>query len=204
MTRYPRLLRFGVSISSVHQALRDATADVHRALEADAGVEARLRDAGERPGMVARFHALHQAVEQAVAPWRAAAEESGYAPMDRAPMIRDDLQRLATPTASVADMPALGTFGEALGWLYVAEGSMLGGRVMRRAMAADGVPLAGLDFLDPHGADTGARWRAFLQALEAACASGRALPADVVRGGRDAFDLASRLLVPSRCPERFQ
>lgn len=145
--------------------------------------------------MVARLHALHAAVEQAVAPWRDAVEADGYAAVSRASMIRNDLARLSHPPAS-HPAPPLATFGEALGWLYVAEGSMLGGRVMRRAMVADGISLAGLDFLDPHGEETGPRWRAFLLAMDSACASGRAAHADIVRGGRDAFDLAFRLLVP--------
>lgn len=146
--------------------------------------------------MVGRLHALHQAVEHAVTPWRSAVEAEGYAPVGRSEMIRRNLSELSTPPAEAPPSPGLGTFGEALGWLYVAEGSMLGGRVMRRAMIADGIPLAGLDFLDPHGDETGLRWRTFLHAMEAACASGRAARADVIRGGRDAFDLAFRLLVP--------
>lgn len=145
--------------------------------------------------MMARLHALHLAFDHALAPWRSAVSEAGYDPVERSGHIRRGLDELSAPTAAASALPTLGTFGEALGWLYVAEGSMLGGRVMRRAMAADGVSLTGLDFLDPHGDDTGPRWRAFLNAMASACASGCAAQADVVRGGRDAFDLAFRLLV---------
>lgn len=143
--------------------------------------------------MVARLHALHHAVEQAIAPWLTAVEAAGYAPVGRAEMIRSDLETLDHPP-SAHPAPVLATCGEAFGWLYVAEGSMLGGRVMRKAMAADGISLSGLAFLDPHGDETGPRWRAFLLAMESVCASGGAAHADVVRGGRDAFDLAFRLL----------
>ena len=78
---------------------------------------------------------------------------------------------------------------------------MLGGRMMRRAMVADGIGLTGLEFLDPWGDATGPRWRAFLRAMEDACASGQAVQADVLKGGCDAFDLACALLIPPCPPE---
>lgn len=48
---------------------------------------------------------------------------------------------------------------------YVLEGSTLGGHVILRGLAARGVTDAGLAFLDPYGAETGARWRGFLAVL---------------------------------------
>jgi len=176
--------------------LRDATAAAHDAIETEADVEPRLRDLTERPAMVSRFHMLHRAVESAVAPWTAAFEAEGYSPEGRSMLIREDLARLGAPVpADVAAAP-VATFGEALGWVYVAEGSMLGGRVMRKAMTRDSIPLDGLEFLDPWGDETGSRWRAFMGALDSACASGRAAQEDVVKGGRNAFSLAFEVLVP--------
>lgn len=75
---------------------------------------------------------------------------------------------------------------------------MLGGRVMRKAMRRDGMGVEGLSFLDPYGDETGPRWQAFIRALETAGARGLADKGDVVTGGRDAFGLAGRLLVPPR------
>ncbi len=184
--------------SPVLSALRAETADIHHAIEAAARVEARLRDPADRPGLVARFLSLHLAVEAAVSPWRAGFEQAGARLEARSPLIRRGLRELGAGTATqpVAVRP-LPTFGEAWGWAYVAEGSMLGGRIMRRRMISDSVPLTGLGFLDPYGEETGARWRAFLTAMDSACALGRAAPDDVVKGGRDAFGLASQLLNPA-------
>lgn len=184
-----------MSISPVLQELREATSAAHEAIETEANVEPRLRDLTERPAMVARFHVLHRAVEAAVAPWRAAFEAEGYAPESHSILIGEDLVRLGVSAPAGAAMDPLPTFGEAVGWVYVAEGSMLGGRVMRKAMTRDGIPLDGLEFLDPWGDETGSRWRAFMHAMDSACASGRATRKDVVRGGRDAFDLAFKVLV---------
>lgn len=149
--------------------------------------------------MTARFHVLHSAVETAVAPWRSGFAEVGYEPERRTPLIRAGLDALGEALPDTVAVAPLQTFGEAIGWVYVAEGSMLGGRVMQRGMVRDGISLNGLDFLDPHGDETGSRWRAFVSAMDSAWASGRATQADIVKGGRDAFDLAFSLLVsPAR------
>lgn len=146
--------------------------------------------------MVARFHGLHQQVEAAIAPWREAFAEAGYAPDRRSPLIREGLRALGRDAPEDEAAPALPTFGEAIGWVYVAEGSMLGGRVMQKAMVRDSIALDGLEFLDPWGDETGSRWRAFLLVMDSVCGSGRATQADVLKGGRDAFDLAFEILVP--------
>lgn len=188
-----------MSVSSALQAVRTATADIHTAIETEADVERRLRDLGERPAMVGRFHLLHTAVEAAIAPWRAAFEEDGYTPDSPSPLIRSGLETLGLAPPEGQAVAPLPTYGEAIGWVYVAEGSMLGGRIMRKAMTRDGIPLTGLEFLDPWGDETGSRWRAFMQAMDSACASGRATQDDIVKGGKDAFDLAFGVLVsPAR------
>lgn len=184
-----------MSVSPVLQSLRTATADIHTAIETEADVERRLRDLAERPAMVGRFLVLHRAVEDAVAPWRAAFEADGYEPDRRSPLILAGLEALGAPTPARELSVALPTYGEAIGWVYVAEGSMLGGRIMQKGMVRDGIPLTGLEFLDPWGDETGSRWRAFMRTMESACASGRATQDDVLKGGRDAFGVAFRLLV---------
>lgn len=83
-----------------------------------------------------------------------------------------------------------------MGWVYVAEGSMLGGRIIRRRLTAEGRDLDGLDFLDPYGEETGARWRAFMDLLDRACVSGLATIDQVVKGGVDGFAFAHRTLQP--------
>ncbi len=190
-----------MSVSPVLAALRAATADLHQAVETGAEVEARLRDPALRPVMVARLHLLHASFEGAVAPWAGEMERAGHVPQNRSPLIANGLDALGLAQPPPRAPAAVASFGEAIGWTYVAEGSSLGGRVMRRAMLADGIDLTGLDFLDPHGEDTGPRWRGFLTAMDQACAAGRARPADVILGGRDAFTLATGLLAPSTSAE---
>jgi heme oxygenase len=54
---------------------------------------------------------------------------------------------------------------EALGALYVLEGSTLGGRMILRALADRGVATAELAFLDPYGLETAGRWRDLMEIL---------------------------------------
>lgn len=176
-------------------ALRDATGAAHRALEREADVEARLRDLAHRPAMVAALLALHEGAEAAFHRLGHALARFDLPVADRSLPLRADVAALG---ASPLRQPAIGpgTAGEALGWAYVIEGSTLGGRVMLKRMVADGVDLRGLSHLDPHGDQTGPRWRALIAALETAAVSGVS-PDDIVRGARDAFAFAHRTLVPA-------
>jgi heme oxygenase len=120
------------------------------------------------------------------------------APRPRAGLIANDLADLGM-TAETPPHPREppSSTGVALGWVYVAEGSMLGGRIIRRRLSAAGSDLKGLSFLDPYGDQTGDRWRAFLTVLEQACADGTASIDQVVRGGVEAFAFAHATLSPA-------
>lgn len=180
-------------------ALREATASAHETLEVQARIEPRLSDPATRGATVAAFYRFHAGLEPLSHPLTAALNselDTGFEPRSRAEGIAQDLtllgQRVPPPARPVA--PA--TAGEALGWVYVAEGSMLGGRIIRRRLAAEGRDLDGLGFLDPYGEETGARWRAFIDLLDRACASGLVTIDQVVKGGIDGFAFAHRTLQP--------
>lgn len=185
-----------MTASPALSALRRATAAAHSALEDQAGIEARLADPAARPQMVAAFHRFHVALETEAHPL-VAALGGPFTPQPRAEILTADLAELGM----TLDRPATrleppSSTGVALGWVYVAEGSMLGGRVIRRRLIAAGSDLRGLSFLDPYGDQTGERWRAFLTLLEQACADGTATIEQVVQGGGEAFAFADAILRP--------
>jgi heme oxygenase len=70
--------------------------------------------------------------------------------------------------------------------MYVVEGSTLGGQVIQRSIEAAGLGLEGLSFLDPYGARTGERWRAFLRILDEATVTSSHADA-ALRGARAGF-----------------
>lgn len=186
-----------MSAPEILTALRAATARLHEAVEADAAVEGRLRDPERRAAMVADLLSFHRTAEAVVAPWSAMVAAEGLRPVSRTDALRAALAVMARDAPPPVTGRAATSLGEAMGWLYVVEGSMLGGRVMQKAMIRDGIDQRGLCFLDAWGADTAARWRELIAAIESACESGRAAGADIIRGGVDAFSLAHRLLTPA-------
>lgn len=180
-------------------ALREATAPAHEMLEVEARIEPRLSDFTTRAATVAAFHRFHAGLEPVSHPLVAGLNQelgAGFEPRSRADGIAQDLAALGMRVPATARPSAPTTAGEALGWIYVAEGSMLGGRIIRRRLTAEGHDLDGLSFLDPYGEETGARWRAFIGLLDQACASGRATIDQVVKGGVDGFAFAHRTLQP--------
>ncbi|NSX33149.1 biliverdin-producing heme oxygenase [Brevundimonas vesicularis] len=180
-------------------ALREATASAHETLEVQARIEPRLSDPATRAETVAAFYRFHAGLEPLSHPLAAALNAelgTSFEPRSRANGIAQDLTILGQRISPPARPAAPGSAGEALGWVYVAEGSMLGGRIIRRRLAAEGRDLDGLGFLDPYGEETGARWRAFMDLLDRACVSGLVTIDQVVKGGVDGFAFAHRTLQP--------
>lgn len=185
-----------MKVSSVHAALRAATGPQHESLEIEADLEARLRDPSRRVGAVAGLLRFHREAAMVAEPHRGLLDAGGTRPDDRVAALEQALGSLKAPAqAHHVTRPAC-DLSTALGWLYVSEGSALGGRVMRKAMIRDGVDLTGLDFLDPHGDQTGPRWMAFLNLLDVTVADGRARADGVVAAAVIAFDRARAALVP--------
>jgi len=80
-----------------------------------------------------------------------------------------DIQSLSQPTehlALCADLPQIGNGFQALGAMYVLEGSTLGGQVISK-MIADRVELPenGLSFFEGYGPHTHRMWASFIQKL---------------------------------------
>lgn len=184
-----------MSASPALSALRRATAADHSALEDEAAIERRLADPAARTQMVLAFHRFHFGVEAAAHPL-VASLAGAFKPLARSEGVARDLADLGVVAPTPAAPPPVTTAGAALGWVYVAEGSMLGGRIIRRRLAAAGCDLAGLSFLDPHGDQTGESWRAFQTLLEQACADGAASVEQIVAGGLQGFAYARATLAP--------
>lgn len=151
-----------------HQRLREATRAEHQRLEDGLDILGRLARPDGRRDVVARFHDFHAALEAAAAPWLADLPDLDFEARRRTPLLRRDLAALGVDLdpARPRDVPAPASIAEALGLLYVLEGSALGGRVIRRAVEAAGGDLTGLSHVDPYGERIGERWRSFLSVLE--------------------------------------
>jgi heme oxygenase len=113
----------------------------------------------------------------------------------RRPFLLQDLQWLgAGPRGQDIELPSLATPAAAWGSIYVMEGSALGGQVITRVLAGEGIhPHNGAAYFHGWGEATGAHWREVRELLERELAEPRAL-AQACDAARGTFDTLSALL----------
>lgn len=124
----------------------------------------------------------------------------------RAHLILPDLHDLLGPAAAppplAAALPPLTTLAEALGVLYVLEGSTLGGQVIARQLAKAGI-VGGQRYFTAYGPLTGPRWQTTCRLLaEAATPENEA--AIVAAATRTFHDLGQWLEVEAGRPASAQ
>lgn len=175
--------------------LRAATSPAHERLERRIGIFDAIVEPHGRAQLARRFFDFHASAEAALAPRLSALDGLEFERRRRSPHISDDLARIGAPAgqAAVASPPSPASTAEALGFLYVLEGSSLGGRVIRRQAERRGLSLEGLGFLDPYGPAAGEMWRRFLAVLSAHCVDAAAA-ADAARGAVGGFAHAEATL----------
>lgn len=141
--------------------LRAATGAMHAHLDKSLDAVERLADPAQRGDLIGRFAAFHFPAEAALSTTLDAMSALDFQGRSRA---RSALGPALD--ASWPQFPCPRTRAEALGLYYVVEGATLGGHVILRELAKRGVTDETLRFLDPYGADTGRRWRQFVDVLE--------------------------------------
>ena len=156
-------------MSSILDALRAGTADLHASLEAalPLGTAQLTREGYIR--VLQSFHGFLAAWEQQArrsAPQRLEALLQERA---RTHLLDRDLAALgvADPLAQVPTIPSLHGTAALLGSMYVLEGSRLGGQYLVRRLESHLAltPECGLSFFYGFGPHTGSQWRAFCNVL---------------------------------------
>jgi heme oxygenase len=175
--------------------LRARTAEHHHALESGLDIQNRLSEAATRGPLMAGYHVLHRETAAALRPHLRDVSDLAFSPHIRA---RPGETGAACHALVNPILPTIGTKAEALGALYVLEGSTLGGRTILRALRSQGVSTDGLDFLDPYGKDAGVNWRRFLRVLERETATSRTTMNECVSGAIRTFALAAGCLRDER------
>jgi len=168
--------------------IRSETAPLHARLEERLDIFSHLAEPARRAALMGRFWGFYAPVEEALAGALGPTPGLDYDARRKAPTLERDLAALGVYPRDLERFvaPFIPDQAQALGFQYVLEGSTLGGRVIRKQAALRGLAGGGLAFFDVYGADTGARWRTFLDVLEAHCA-GSAV--DAARGARRGFEL---------------
>jgi heme oxygenase (biliverdin-IX-beta and delta-forming) len=159
-----------VGSGSVLDTLRRATAAEHRRLEAEVHIQAAIQDPLRMRGLLGRFWGFHAAWQPAVE--RLVDDPEFMTPRRKLPRLETDLLNLGFSRHDIDALPLcpdaapVGGYAEAMGSLYVLEGSTLGGQVISRKLREAGWP-RGLAYFDPYGPQLGAFWRAFKGRAEA-------------------------------------
>ena len=154
---------------SLRMALRSATAEDHAALE-ETGIM-RVISSGspteaEFAGYLERQWSLHMALEPGLAPW--VPEPWIGERLIKRHWLKEDLRALGrTSQRSALAIPRIASPAEALGSLYVLEGSTLGLRLIEKRLSPGHPALADAGhFIRGYGPDNGIRWKNFLGHLE--------------------------------------
>ena len=159
---------FAISANSPLQRLRAATGEIHRHLDGDLDILAQLASGPARRRQVFRYRDFYTGAEAAMEGPLAGLSDVAASLGARTTCLIADLNALgadATRQSRPIAPPSVANRAEALGLLYVVEGSGLGGKVILRQLAARGEALTGLTFLDPHGAEAGEVWKRVLAVL---------------------------------------
>ena len=170
----------------VLRRLRSATAADHERVEAALDL---MRPDLDRPGLTVALTTLHgfwRAAEAGLDAWAARhprdAARVQWSRRRRAALYAADLREMdAGPSPDEPSRPAVRDTDEALGRLYVLEGSTLGGTFIDRHLA--GLPaLTGvrLRAFSPYGERTGSMWASYRRVTRAHVAAGG--DADLVVG----------------------
>jgi heme oxygenase len=160
--------------TGLRAALKAETAAVHARLEDALDLLGPSMDRDAYRRVLERFYGYYAALEPVLAEAGASTGMAG-AERAKAPRLAADLAALGLTEAAIAALPrcaalpALDSPGAAWGCLYVVEGSTLGGQLMARhyGQTLGVTPEAGCSFFSGYGRETGARWGAFVTALDA-------------------------------------
>jgi heme oxygenase (biliverdin-IX-beta and delta-forming) len=170
--------------------LREATYQQHRALELHPLLQ-RLTHTSVLQKDVIRIQqalaAYHTIALAHVAPWQ---ENLGYTPFSHAAVLADDLERLGA--CLLPDVPALPAFpsaAAAVGYLYVAEGSLLGNRLIARHLASHlpAYHAAGAHYYQDAPERIANYWHPLCQVLETLAEQGTSAQDDLITSAANTF-----------------
>jgi heme oxygenase len=184
-----------------HGLLREATRELHTALEAAAAEQGFFASLPGYRCFLQRSVSYHAALVAGADTGGAAALLADWPERRKISLLLADCAALGIAPAAPA--PGWITAGpsspaELLGTLYVSEGATLGGAMLARIVARLGIgPDSGAAFLDAYGPHRGRRWRAFLAVLEAA-PLGAEGEARLVRAAEAAFEAYRRVVIEGR------
>jgi heme oxygenase (biliverdin-IX-beta and delta-forming) len=180
--------------------LRRITAPQHQALESafDGRDSLGSKPAYER--LLMRFFGIHSALEAQLDTVQGLpAALPDFAERRKSSALTADLAAFGVSTDGAAictDLPEMKTIAQALGCLYVLEGSTLGGQFMAREVRErlNLGPQIGSEFFSSYGSRVGSMWKTFGQHLELFASANPTCREEILTTAQATFDCFSRWL----------
>ncbi|RCH55464.1 heme oxygenase [Mucilaginibacter hurinus] len=125
-----------------------------------------VRSETDYAGLLKYFYAYFSALETAIAPYINQQILADYDLRRKADKLEHDIQELGSEIANLPQvtLPKIGDARQAMGALYVMEGSVLGGTIIVQMLKKAGIN-TGLTFFGGYGEDNGTMWGKFVMAL---------------------------------------
>lgn len=181
--------------ASILAQLRSHTRDLHAAAEQAVNLDARLVSTSTYGQFLTVLYGFYSAAEQRLARipgWSAVGLDLNA--RQKAFLLLRDLQeidQLPCPTraAELCPLPELADISVGMGWLYVVEGSTLGGQFIDRAVGhrLGLTPDRGRSFFSGYGDQTRPMWHQFCERLTAYHRGHPEAANRIVTGAKDLF-----------------
>ena len=146
--------------------IKEVTKEAHQQLEKKVVLKIKaISSPADYAAFLKYFYAYFNAVEKAVASY-ITTMLSDYDKRRNASYLKTDIEALGYTTDELpeAQAPQITNAAEAMGALYVLEGSIMGGPYIIQMLQKRGIE-KGFSFFSGYGADSGRMWKAFQDVL---------------------------------------
>ena len=154
--------------------IKEATKTAHQDLEKKVVYKLKaIRSNADYADLLKHFYAYFSAVEKAIAPYIAGELIPDLAERRNSSYLQQDIEELGAHVNELPEVRVLKISNavEALGAMYVMEGSIMGGPIIVQMLAKYGVT-KGVSFFSGYGEATGAMWAKFVSVMNEAAKTG--------------------------------
>lgn len=147
--------------------IKEATKSAHQKLEVVVVKKLKaIKTNDDYADLLKHFYAYFSKVEQAIAPYITTEVLPDYSARRTSIYLKQDIEALGFSTNSLPHAQALdiNSAPEAIGALYVMEGSIMGGKIIVQMLAKGGIT-EGVSFFSGYGEATDSMWALFIEAL---------------------------------------
>jgi heme oxygenase len=149
-------------------AIREATKPAHQELEKKVVKKLKaIRNNADYADLLSYFYAYFNNLEKVIAPFITAELLPDYSERRNSSYLKNDIEALGGNTGNlpVATVPDIHSTLQALGALYVMEGSIMGGGIIVQMLGKAGIT-KGVSFFSGYGPATGQKWGTFVAILD--------------------------------------